>query len=34
MRAIFNGLRKTGRLDLEAIERLVRSAVHQAVLRR
>lgn len=30
LRAIFNGLRKTGRLDPEAIEMLVRSAMHQA----
>ena len=30
MRAIFNGRRKTGRLDLEAIEVAVRSAMHQA----
>ena len=30
LRAIFNGLRKTGRLDLEAVEMLVRSAMHQA----
>jgi hypothetical protein len=30
LRAIFNGLRKTARLDLEAIEMLVRSAMHQA----
>ena len=29
LRAIFNGLRKTGRLDLEAIEMLVRSTMHQ-----
>src|SRR5207237_5564173 len=27
---IFNGRRKTGRLDLEAIEMVVRSAMHQA----
>ena len=30
MRTIVNALRKTGRLDLEAIEMLVRSAMHQA----
>jgi hypothetical protein len=30
LRAIFNGRRKTGRLDLEAIEMVVRSAMHQA----
>jgi hypothetical protein len=30
LRTIFNGLRKTARLDLEAIEMLVRSAMHQA----
>ena len=30
MRVIFNGRRKTGRLDLEAIEMAVRSAMHQA----
>lgn len=30
MRIIFNGQRKTGRLDLEAIEMAVRSALHQA----
>jgi hypothetical protein len=30
LRAIFNGRRKTGRLDLEAIEIAVRSAMHQA----
>lgn len=30
MRAIFTGRRKTGRLDLEAIEMAVRSAMHQA----
>ena len=30
MRVIFSGRRKTGRLDLEAIEMLVRSAMHQA----
>ena len=30
MRAIFNGRRKTGRLDLEAVEMAVRSAMHQA----
>jgi Uncharacterised protein family (UPF0236) len=30
LRAIFNGRRKTGRLDLEAIEVAVRSAMHQA----
>jgi hypothetical protein len=30
LRAIFNGLRKTARLDLEAVEMLVRSAMHQA----
>lgn len=30
MRVIFNGRRKTGRLDLEAIEMAVRSAMHHA----
>ena len=30
MRVIFSGRRKTGRLDLEAIEMVVRSALHQA----
>ena len=30
MRIIFNGRRRTGRLDLEAIEMAVRSALHQA----
>ena len=30
MRVIFNSRRKTGRLDLEAIEMAVRSAMHQA----
>jgi hypothetical protein len=30
LRAIFNGRRKTGRLDLEAVEMAVRSAMHQA----
>ena len=30
LRVIFNGQRKTGRLDLEAIEMVVRSAMHQA----
>ena len=30
MRVIFNGRRKTGRLDLEAVEMAVRSALHQA----
>ncbi|MEO7145601.1 MAG: ISKra4 family transposase [Bryobacteraceae bacterium] len=30
MRVIFNSLRKTGRLDLEAIEMAVRSAMHRA----
>jgi hypothetical protein len=30
LRAIFNGRRKTGRLDLEAIEVALRSALHQA----
>jgi hypothetical protein len=30
LRVIFSGRRKTGRLDLEAIEMLVRSAMHQA----
>ena len=30
MRVIFNGRRRTGRLDLEAIEMVVRSAMHQA----
>ena len=30
MLVIFNGRRKTGRLDLEAIEMVVRSAMHQA----
>jgi hypothetical protein len=30
LRAIFTGRRKTGRLDLEAIEMTVRSAMHQA----
>ncbi|MCP5113437.1 MAG: ISKra4 family transposase [bacterium] len=30
MRVIFNGRRKTGHLDLEAIEMAVRSAMHQA----
>ena len=30
MRVIFNGRRKAGRLDLEAIEMAVRSAMHQA----
>jgi hypothetical protein len=30
LKAIFNGRRKTGRLDLEAIEMAVRSAMHQA----
>ena len=30
LRAIFTGRRKTGRLDLEAIEMAVRSAMHQA----
>lgn len=30
MRAIFTGRRKTGRLDLQAIEMAVRSAMHQA----
>ena len=30
MRVIFNGRRRTGRLDLEAIEMAVRSAMHQA----
>ncbi|MDP3000247.1 MAG: hypothetical protein Q8N47_22370 [Bryobacterales bacterium] len=30
MRVIFNARRKTGRLDLEAIEMAVRSAMHQA----
>jgi hypothetical protein len=30
LRTIFTGLRKTGRLDLEAVEILVRSAMHQA----
>ena len=31
MRVIFNGRRKTGRLDLEAIEMAVRLAMYQAV---
>ena len=30
MRTIFTGVRKTGHLDLEAVEMLVRSALHQA----
>ena len=30
LRAIFTGLRKTGHVDLEAVEMLVRSAMHQA----
>jgi hypothetical protein len=30
LRTIFNGRRKTGRLDLEAVEMAVRSAMHQA----
>ena len=30
LRTIFTGLRKTGHLDLEAVEMLVRSAMHQA----
>jgi hypothetical protein len=30
LRVIFNERRKTGRLDLEAVERAVRSAMHQA----
>jgi Uncharacterised protein family (UPF0236) len=30
LRVIFNGRRKTGRLDLEAVEMAVRSALHQA----
>jgi hypothetical protein len=30
LRVIFSGRRKTGRLDLEAIEMAVRSAMHQA----
>ena len=30
LRTIFTGTRKTGRLDLEAVEMLVRSAMHQA----
>jgi hypothetical protein len=30
LRIIFNGRRRTGRLDLEAIEMAVRSALHQA----
>jgi hypothetical protein len=30
LRVIFNARRKTGRLDLEAIEMAVRSAMHQA----
>ena len=30
LRTIFTGLRKTGHVDLEAIEMLVRSAMHQA----
>ena len=30
LRVIFNSRRKTGRLDLEASEMLVRSAMHQA----
>jgi hypothetical protein len=30
LRTIFTGLRKTGHMDLEAIEMLVRSAMHQA----
>jgi len=30
LRVIFSGRRKTGRLDLEAIEMVVRSALHQA----
>ena len=30
MRAIFTGVRKTGKLDLEAVEMLVRSAMHHA----
>src|ERR1035441_5086428 len=30
LRVIFNGRRKTGRLDLEAIEMAVRSAMHHA----
>lgn len=30
MRTIFTGMRKTGHVDLEAIEMLVRSAMHQA----
>jgi len=30
LRTIFNGLRRTTRLDLEAIEMLVRSAMHHA----
>jgi hypothetical protein len=30
LRVVFNGRRRTGRLDLEAIEMVVRSAMHQA----
>lgn len=30
LRTIFRGLRKTGHLDLEAVEMLIRSAMHQA----
>jgi hypothetical protein len=30
LRVIFNGRRRTGRLDLEAIEMALRSAMHQA----
>jgi hypothetical protein len=30
LRTIFLGIRKTGHLDLEAVEMLVRSAMHQA----
>jgi hypothetical protein len=30
LRTIFTGVRKTGHLDLEAVEMLVRSALHQA----
>jgi hypothetical protein len=30
LRTIFTGVRKSGSLDLEAVEMLVRSAMHQA----
>ena len=30
LRSIFTGIRKTGQLDLEAVEMLIRSAMHQA----